>query len=62
MEASFRFFAYIGTMNRWPSPAGRKAPINRTHSKSFALRPSQRTTRQRLECVRLQRRCPKAGC
>jgi len=27
----------IGTMNRWPSRAGRKAPINRTHSKRFAL-------------------------
>jgi len=24
-------------MNRWPSRAGRKAPINRTHSKRFAL-------------------------
>ena len=27
----------IGTMNHWPSRAGRKAPINRTHSKRFAL-------------------------
>src|SRR6266511_905966 len=27
----------VGTMNRWPSRAGRKAPINRTHSKRFAL-------------------------
>ena len=24
-------------MNRWPSRAGRKAPINRTHSKRFAI-------------------------
>src|SRR6058998_1222389 len=36
-KASFRFFAGIGTMNRWTSRAGRKAPINRTHSKRFAL-------------------------
>ena len=42
--------------------AGLKAPINRTHcSKRFARGPSQRTTRQRLECVRLQRRFPKAN-
>jgi hypothetical protein len=26
----------IGTMNRWPSLARRKAPINRTHSRRFA--------------------------
>jgi hypothetical protein len=52
----------IAAVNRWLSRAGRKAPINRTHSKRFALRPSQRSTRQRLECVRLQRRFPKAGC
>src|SRR5437867_7105031 len=33
----FVFSACIGTMNRWPSRAGRKARINRTHSKRFAL-------------------------
>src|SRR5437867_2121934 len=36
-KALFRFFACVGTMNRWPPRAGRKAPINRTHSKRFAL-------------------------
>src|SRR6058998_2482770 len=36
-KASFRFFAGIGTMNRWTSRAGRKASMNRTHSKRFAL-------------------------
>src|SRR3989442_531402 len=35
-RALFRFFACIGAMNRWPCRAGRKAPINRTHSKRFA--------------------------
>ena len=35
-RAPFRFFACIGAMNRWPCRAGRKAPINRTHSKRFA--------------------------
>jgi len=35
--APARFFACIGTVNRWPSRAGQKAPINRTHSKRFAL-------------------------
>src|SRR5439155_20415591 len=31
-----RCFACMGTMNRGPSRAGRKAPINRTHSRRFA--------------------------
>ena len=35
-RAPFRFFACIGAMNRWPCRAGRKAPINRTHSRRFA--------------------------
>src|SRR6059036_1331867 len=37
MESPLSFFACIGIMNRWPSRTGRKAPINRTHSKRFAL-------------------------
>ena len=49
-------------MNRCLSRVGRKTPINRTHSKRFALAASQRATRQHLDCVRLQRRFPKAGC
>src|SRR3989442_90895 len=36
-RASFGFFAGIGTLNRWPSRAGRKAPTNRTHFTRFAL-------------------------
>src|SRR5437660_9711797 len=32
----FAFFASIGTMNLGTSRAGRKAPINRTHSRRFA--------------------------
>ncbi len=35
-NASIHFRACIGTMNRWPSRARRKAPINRTHSRRFA--------------------------
>ena len=35
--ASFHFFACIGTMSRWLFHAGRTAPINRTHSRRFAL-------------------------
>ena len=37
MESGPVFLPCIGTMKRWPSPAGGKAPINRTHSKRFAL-------------------------
>src|SRR5207247_2397502 len=37
MESPLSLFACIGIMNRWPSRTGRKAPINRTHSKRFAL-------------------------
>src|SRR5207302_991407 len=35
-KALFRFSPCIGTMNRGLSRAGRKAPINRTHSRRFA--------------------------
>src|SRR5437762_3555834 len=35
-RVSYRFLAFIGTVNRGPSRARRKAPINRTHSKRFA--------------------------
>src|SRR5947207_5401731 len=55
-------FAYIETMNCWP-------PLRRTESadKSDALQTLRALRRRpavakRLECVRLQRRFPKAGC
>ena len=35
-RARIGFRACLGTMNRWPPCAGRKAPINRTHSRRFA--------------------------
>ena len=37
MESPLSFFRkHWGTLNRWPSLPGRKAPINRSHSKRFA--------------------------
>jgi len=72
-KASFASFAcsWKALFRYYPHPLWDNEPPTVPHwtesaDKSDALqtlraRPSQRTTRQRLECVRLQRRFPKAG-
>ena len=45
MDSPLSISACIGTMNRGPSRAGRKAPINRTHSRRFARFANARQSR-----------------
>jgi len=55
------FGSRLGTMNRLAGRAGRKAPINRTPLQTLRAFETP-GCREASECVRLQRRFPKAGC